>query len=120
MDDLPSLRELGHKMEVVYQTGNGGPQMKQAQNGSALYGFGTDQDGHDKIICSTDVVLYSHTDGFGRRRRVSSYPERLVESMRDGFLEDHLSRTDYILSTEVRQDLSGLNMPEVIVYVGKF
>ena len=112
------MKSLGYDPMISVQAGQGGPQMRMAQNMSNLLGWGTDAHGNDKIVTRTVCKLYSKTDGAGRRRPVSSYIPNLEQSLRDGHLEDHLDRNDYMVSTEIETYYGRLTPEEYTVTMG--
>ena len=112
------MESLGFPIQINFQAGLGGSNMRQAQNLDIMFGFGTDSNGNDKIVTRTVGKMYSKADGTGRRRPVSMFPVVLAQSLRDGRLEDHLDRNDYMYSTEIESYFGRLTPFEYVFCVG--
>ena len=120
IDDVVSLRELGHDLEMVLQCGNGGSNMEMMLNLPSLFNFGVDENGHDKISVRVQGALYLASDDCGRRQRASLWPSGAARAAREGRLEQYLDRHQYIISTEVVLRLGGLSFPELTILIGTY
>lgn len=114
------IRELGYKIEFIFQGGFGGPLTEMMLNLNSLVGFGQDADGNDVINTAVQAALYLAADDFGARRRVCTYPAGTADSFRNGEFELYLKTHNYIVSHELRVDMSGCTADQIFQFAGKF